>query len=72
MTKPDALESEEFVVLVNELAQFSLWPGFREPPAGWRATGVAGTREACLAWVDANWTDMRPKPSAPPDSSTER
>lgn len=31
-----------------------------EPGRLRRDTGVTGSRTDCLAWVDANWTDMRP------------
>jgi MbtH protein len=38
-----------------------LWPSFHAIPGGWRVTGPRDARAECLAWVDANWTDMRPK-----------
>ncbi|MFG2595290.1 MbtH protein [Streptomyces sp. 840.1] len=49
-----------FLVLVNDENQHSLWPAFAEVPAGWRTAFGADTREACLAHVEANWTDLRP------------
>ncbi|MFH8470693.1 MbtH family protein [Streptomyces sp. NPDC017991] len=50
-----------FYVLVNEEEQHSLWPSFVEVPAGWRIVfGEAGHQE-CLDFVEANWTDLRPK-----------
>lgn len=51
----------EFQVVVNDEEQYSLWPGTREIPSGWRATGMSGTRDACLEYVRTVWTDMRPK-----------
>ena len=48
-------------VLVNDENQHSLWPTFIDVPAGWRAVVDDDTREACLAYVEANWTDMRPQ-----------
>ena len=50
----------EFLVLVNAEGQHSLWPGFADIPAGWTVARDRGTREACLAYVEAHWTDMRP------------
>lgn len=35
--------------------------GFRKIPVGWSAVGTSGRREDCLEWIQANWTDMRPK-----------
>ena len=61
MMNPFDDENGEFCVLVNEECQYSLWPIFREIPAGWTAVIPKGTRKECLAWIDANWTDMRPK-----------
>ncbi|MFC4857844.1 MbtH family protein [Actinophytocola glycyrrhizae] len=51
----------EFAVVINEEEQYSIWPGDRPCPAGWRATGFTGTREECVAHVDEVWTDMRPR-----------
>jgi uncharacterized protein YbdZ (MbtH family) len=53
----------EYCVLVNAEGQHSLWPVFREVPAGWSATGPRGRRQDCLNWIEADWTDMRPKSS---------
>ena len=53
-------EDADFLVLVNDEEQYSLWPAFHEIPAGWREC-QAGSRAECLAWVDAHWTDLRPR-----------
>lgn len=61
-------EQEEFCVLVNAEGQHSLWPTFREPPPGWTATGPRGARRVCLDWIDAHWTDMRPRTAERPST----
>lgn len=55
------VDGEVFRVLVNEEEQYSLWPAAKEVPAGWRAVHGPADRESCLAYVEAHWTDMRPK-----------
>ncbi|MET8545792.1 MbtH family protein [Kitasatospora sp. NPDC004799] len=50
-----------FLVLVNDEGQHSLWPAFAERPDGWTVTLPEGSREEALAYVEANWTDMRPR-----------
>ncbi len=60
MTNPFDDEEGEFLVLVNDEGQHSLWPVQFDIPEGWNQTGPRGTRQACLEWVDENWTDMRP------------
>jgi len=60
-TNPFDNEDGEFFVLVNDEDQHSLWPGFAEVPAGWRAVFGVDTRAHCLEYVEKNWTDMRPK-----------
>jgi MbtH protein len=50
-----------FVVLVNDEDQNSLWPSFVDIPAGWTQVFGEDTRDACLAYVEANWTDLRPR-----------
>lgn len=54
-------EDATFLVLVNDEEQYSLWPSFCDTPAGWSAIGPTGSRQECLAWIDATWTDLRPK-----------
>jgi uncharacterized protein YbdZ (MbtH family) len=54
-------ENGEFYVLVNDEEQHSLWPTFADVPGGWRIVfGPAGRAES-VAYVDENWTDMRPR-----------
>lgn len=47
-------------VLVNHEDQHSLWPAGKDIPSGW-TTVFEGDREACLAYVEEHWVDMRPK-----------
>jgi MbtH protein len=54
-------EDGEYLVLINEEGQYSLWRPFKEIPAGWVAVGPRGSRGDCLAYIDQQWTDMRPK-----------
>jgi MbtH protein len=61
MTNPFENEDGEYIVLVNHEEQYSLWPSFREVPAGWTAVGPRGKRKICLDWIEENWKDMRPK-----------
>ncbi|MFI6638823.1 MbtH family protein [Streptomyces sp. NPDC050504] len=50
-----------FLVLVNDEGQHSLWPSFNEVPGGWTIAFEENTRQACLEYVEANWTDLRPR-----------
>ncbi|WP_405981979.1 MbtH family protein [Streptomyces sp. NBC_00158] len=50
----------EFLVLVNDESQYSLWPGFAEVPPGWSVTAGPGSRQSCVDHIEAQWTDMRP------------
>lgn len=61
MTNPFDDENGVFQVVVNAEGQYSIWPDFREIPAGWTAVGPTGGRQTCLDWIEINWTDMRPK-----------
>jgi MbtH protein len=51
----------DMLVVLNDEEQYSIWSADRPIPAGWRPEGFAGTRAACLAHIDAAWTDMRPR-----------
>ena len=54
-------EDTLFEVVVNDETQYSLWPMEDTPPAGWHRAGKQGTKADCLAWIEAHWTDMRPR-----------
>ncbi|MFE7590203.1 MbtH family protein [Kitasatospora sp. NPDC057512] len=60
MTSPFDDPDASYLVLVNALGQYSLWPGFAQVPAGWRIARGRGSRDECLAYVDRVWTDQRP------------
>jgi MbtH protein len=50
-----------FVVLVNDEGQYSLWPSFMHVPAGWTVVVEETDRATCLDYIEATWTDMRPR-----------
>jgi MbtH protein len=56
-------ESDEslYVVVRNDEEQYSIWPSFRDAPAGWTVLTAPAAREDCLAYVEEHWTDMRPR-----------
>ena len=64
MTDPFDADAGAFLVLVNADGQHSLWPAPVKVPAGWTVAAEPASREDCLAWVEAHWTDMRPKSQA--------
>lgn len=51
---------QQFFAVVNHEEQYSIWPEGKALPGGWsEAFGPAG-KEACLDYIEKNWTDMRP------------
>jgi MbtH protein len=60
-TNPFDDESGTFYVLVNSEGQHSLWPTFAAVPEGWSIVHGADSRQSCLDYVEANWTDLRPR-----------
>ncbi|WP_263631605.1 MbtH family protein [Streptomyces sp. 8L] len=61
MSNPFEKTDRSYDVLVNEEGQHSLWPTGTAVPAGWETVHSGGSREECLAYVEAHWTDMRPR-----------
>ena len=53
-------EERDFQVLINGERQYSIWPTSHDLPEGWTPVGVSGLKAECLAYIDENWTDMRP------------
>jgi MbtH protein len=54
-------DGRSYRVVVNDEEQYSIWPAGWQPPAGWRQVGNIRTKEGCLAYISAVWTDMRPR-----------
>jgi MbtH protein len=53
-------EDATFKVVVNDEEQYSIWPDYKQTPAGWREVGQVGNKKDCLAYIESVWTDMRP------------
>ncbi|NBD34625.1 MAG: MbtH family NRPS accessory protein [Chloroflexi bacterium] len=60
MSNETSKSEEVFTVVVNDEEQYSIWWANRDLPLGWREAGKQGTREACLAYIEEVWEDMRP------------
>jgi MbtH protein len=50
----------DYVVVVNDEQQHSLWPGSVGVPDGWTVAHGPASRDDCLGYVRENWTDIRP------------
>jgi MbtH protein len=50
-----------FDVVMNEQDQYSIWPSYKPLPNGWSTVGQQGLKAECLAYIEAHWTDMRPR-----------
>ncbi len=59
-------DAADFLVLVNDAGQHSLWPTFRPVPQGWRTVYGPAARSAALAYVEANWPDITARPRTVP------
>ena len=53
-------EEELFNVIVNDEEQYSIWPDYKELPAGWRFAGKSGSKDECMAYIKEIWVDFRP------------
>ena len=51
------IDGDLFKVLANSKGQHSLWPAKKEIPEGWDCVFAPASRNACLDFVEANWTD---------------
>ena len=60
MSNDDREDTTVYRVVINAEEQYSIWPDFKEIPAGWRDAGKQGSKAECLAYIKEVWTDMRP------------
>ncbi|CEK11612.1 MbtH family protein [Legionella hackeliae] len=51
---------EDYIVLVNDEGQYSIWPKHKKIPLGWRSSDKEGVREDCLKYIAEAWIDMTP------------
>ena len=56
----DEQDTTIYRVVVNHEEQYSIWPEWKEIPAGWTDVGRKGPKDECLAYIKEVWTDMRP------------
>ncbi|WP_328341092.1 MbtH family protein [Micromonospora sp. NBC_00421] len=61
MSNPFDDPDGRFLVLVNDEGQHSLWPEFAAVPAGWAVVFGVADRPSCIAYVNENWPDLRPR-----------
>ncbi|MEU9206036.1 MbtH family protein [Streptomyces sp. NPDC048332] len=60
MSNPFEDPEGTYHVLVNDELQHSLWPVFADVPEGWTVALADSGRQACLDFINEQWTDMRP------------
>ncbi len=57
----DTQNKLQYIVVINHEEQYSIWPAGQAVPAGWQdVKEQCGSKEACLAYINQVWTDMRP------------
>ncbi|MFF2145250.1 MbtH family protein [Kitasatospora sp. NPDC058190] len=61
MTNPFDDPEADYLVLVNEDGQHSLWPNFVTVPDGWETVFGEARRQDCLDYIENAWTDISPK-----------
>jgi MbtH protein len=54
-------ESADWLVLVNDEDQHSLWSRSLAVPDGWTVVHGPATHADSLAYVERSWTDMTPR-----------
>ncbi|HET9868294.1 MAG TPA: MbtH family protein [Nitrospira sp.] len=52
--------TQQYIAVVNDEEQYSIWQADRDLPVGWEPAGCQGTKDECLDWIEKTWTDMRP------------
>ncbi|KIC08886.1 hypothetical protein RA19_18165 [Leisingera sp. ANG-M1] len=58
MTQPGP---DQWICVRNSEGRWSVWPADLPVPAGWQAESAPADRGACLAEIEARWSDPRPE-----------
>ncbi|MCW7946081.1 protein mbtH [Streptomyces hygroscopicus] len=61
MSNPFEDNDGEYLALVNDEGQYSLWPAYIDVPTGWSIAHEKAARQVCLDYIEAQWTDLRPR-----------
>ncbi|GKU83910.1 MbtH family NRPS accessory protein [Niallia sp. NCCP-28] len=61
MYNPFENEQGNYIVLVNEERQYSLWPAAIAIPGGWNKEYGPEVKSRCQQFIEKHWQDMRPK-----------
>ena len=54
-------DDEEYIALINEEEQYSIWFAWKDIPLGWKRVGPKGKKQEVLDYIKEVWVDMRPK-----------
>ena len=49
-----------FLVLLNEKEQYSLWPEFSSVPKGWKIILGPISKKECIEYVERHWKAINP------------
>lgn len=60
MSNPFEHEDSNYLVLINEEGQYSLWPASLTVPLGWTLMLGKAKRRICLDYIAEQWTDLKP------------
>lgn len=61
MSNPFEDNDGKYLALVNDEGQHSIWPAYIDVPEGWHIAHQVAGRQECLEYIEAQWTDMRPR-----------
>ncbi|ANF98086.1 MbtH family protein [Paenibacillus bovis] len=61
MNNPFEQIDGQYIVLINEEHQYSLWPAAMDIPAGWSVSLSVADRQTCMDYIAENWQDLRPR-----------
>lgn len=61
MNNPFEQTDGQYIVLINEEGQHSLWPAAMNIPAGWSVALSASDRQTCMTYITTHWQDLRPQ-----------
>jgi len=53
-------DARVYRVVVNQEEQYSIWPVEKQSPFGWIDTGISGTKQDCIRFIQEVWADMTP------------
>ncbi|MDM5207897.1 MbtH family protein [Cytobacillus kochii] len=60
MSNPFDQKDSMYLVLMNNIGQYSVWPSYIDVPTGWQVVWGETTLSSCHQYIEEHWESLLP------------